>query len=65
MEYTVNDGDLRRIRSRLERNARLFDRPDTYMAGVEDTVAALIAIANGEEPWLVVEIPEPQEARMI
>lgn len=65
MEYTVNHEDLRRIRSRLERNARLFDRPDTYTAGVEDTVAALVAIANGEEPWLVVELPEPQRARMI
>lgn len=36
--------DIRRLRARLCEQAFLFDDPDTYMAGVEDALAAVVGL---------------------
>lgn len=65
MDYRLSEDELRRVRAELERNARHFDRPSTYIAGVQHTVAALRAVADGEAPWVAVELPEVGTPRMI
>lgn len=55
MKYVVSDSDLDDVRARLRRHAHLFDRPNAYIAGVEDAVAALIARSQAAD---VIEMPE-------
>lgn len=59
MKYVVSDEDVDEVRAGLRRNAQLFDRPNAYVAGVEDAVAALMAIAR--DPDGVIEVPEIDE----
>lgn len=62
---TISRVDLDRVRSRLRRNASLFDRPEDYVAGVEDAVAAIAALADGHDADSIIQIPEAQTSRMI
>lgn len=59
MRYVLSDLQLDDVRASLRRNAQLFERPHEYVAGVEDAVAALIAIAR--EPEATIEVPELDE----
>lgn len=43
------DREIMRVRLELQHNAGLFDRPQAYMAGVEDTLAALRRLAVDPE----------------
>lgn len=56
MDYLLSEAEIDEVRASLRRNAQLFDRPHAYVAGVEDAVAALIAIAR--DPGGVIEVPE-------
>lgn len=61
-EYLLTDADMDHVRSNLRRNAQLFDRPHAYMAGIEDAVAALIAI--GRDPDRdVIRMPDVERGR--
>lgn len=59
----VGLSDLERVRQELRRNAEVFDRPAAYIAGVEDAVSAIVALARHgriEEPVRVHEIGSPR-----
>lgn len=58
---TISRMDLDRIRDQLRRNAAVFDRRDIYLAGVEDTVAAIVAAAD-DRPRTVIKLPQAHTA---
>lgn len=62
---TVSRVDLDRVRSRLRRDARLFDQPEVYVAGVEDAVAAIVALADGYGPDGIVPAPADQKSETV
>lgn len=68
MKYLLTDSDLDDVRAQLRSQSHLFDRPDAYIAGVEDAVAALIERSRTSDA--VIEMPElepdqPPDSRMI
>lgn len=61
MDYVLTEAEIDEVRASLRRNAQLFDRPHAYVAGVEDAVAALIAMARDAEDE-VIAVPELHRA---
>lgn len=57
----VTEDDLARIRLSLVSQARLFDDPAAYVAGVEDALAQVLELRRSaaDRP------PEPERARML
>lgn len=48
-ETELWEREIMRVRLELQHNAGLFDRPQAYMAGVEDTLAAFRRLAADPE----------------
>lgn len=61
-DYVLTDADMDHVRANLRRNAQLFDRPHAYMAGIEDAVAALIAIGRDRDRD-VIRMPDVERGR--
>jgi hypothetical protein len=60
MARILTEQDVARIRVRLLREAALFDDPQTYVAGVEDALSAVLAVTIGRD-----HIPHETATRMI
>lgn len=59
MKVRVDEREIARLRRRLLAQARLFEHPPAYEAGVEDTLRALEVLQDEG----VVPIPEPFDDR--
>lgn len=66
MRTAVREDQIARVRRRLMAQARLFEDPQAYVAGVEDTLAALrleLGLRVGDDDTIVLD-PSPA-GRMI
>ncbi len=66
MIAAIDADQLGSIRHQLMEQARLFEDPNAYVAGVEDTLAAVRQLLTGDRSALPIMVPETQaRARMI
>lgn len=65
MTAVVREDELARLRGLLMKQARLFEDPNAYVAGVEDTIAAVRMLLSGEQPSDDLVLTEEPSGRMI